>query len=429
MLRTIIRGFIYRLSFQAIMFIITLLIADLMGISQFGSLSLMIVNGAAFMLVTGLGTDAAIVWHASDSKLSPSKTFTFAILCGAAQFVLFIAAQFVVFKSLGYSVLAQESSTEILVYETVYILGLILTEKYISLLYGHQLASVANKSTSFVAAFFLLVIALIYANLIWPIKPFFIFSSVVFLLGLTLVVTYHRQVKVRIQGLSRLDVVSLFTFSGVVFITNLIQFVAYRLDFWLIDHYHGTDALGIYAQSNRFAQLLWIIPGIFAGLIIPSLRKNKDNLTETEFQRLTRVLNIVNVIVALFVMAFAWTVYQYFLAEEFTKGWQPLLLMLPGYIFFAVTTILAAWFAAKKLLLINLMGSTLCFLLISVFDMLLIPNYSLRGAAIANLIAYSITTVFFIYQYVKKSGVKYKDLFLFRMKDISGLKKIFADGR
>jgi hypothetical protein len=59
----LLRGFIFRVIFTGIGFLVSLLIAKLAGANQFGTLSLMIVNAAFIYIITGLGTDAAIVWH------------------------------------------------------------------------------------------------------------------------------------------------------------------------------------------------------------------------------------------------------------------------------------------------------------------------------------------------------------------------------
>ena len=66
----LIRGVLYRLTFQLIFFAAGMFIAAMAGPAQFGVISLMIVNAAAFLIISSLGTDAAIVWHISGKTLS-----------------------------------------------------------------------------------------------------------------------------------------------------------------------------------------------------------------------------------------------------------------------------------------------------------------------------------------------------------------------
>ncbi|HET9435086.1 MAG TPA: hypothetical protein VFO37_15070, partial [Chitinophagaceae bacterium] len=89
-MRFLLRGFVFRIIFTAIGFLISLLIAKLAGASQFGSLSLIIVNAAFIYIVTGLGTDSAIVWHGiSGATYSRDKVFSFTIITAFIQLLFF----------------------------------------------------------------------------------------------------------------------------------------------------------------------------------------------------------------------------------------------------------------------------------------------------------------------------------------------------
>ena len=91
--------------------------------------------------------------------------------------------------------------------------------------------------------------------------------------------------------------------------------------------------------------------------------------------------------------------------------------MTPGYLIFTITTMLAAYFSANRLLKINLVGSVICCVLMILLDILLIPSLSYKGAAIANLIAYSITTAYFIFSSMSVSNVSFKDFFALKKTD------------
>jgi len=107
------------------------------------------------------------------------------------------------------------------------------------------------------------------------------------------------------------------------------------------------------------------------------------------------------------------------LPDIYFDGFISLVIMIPGYLLFTITTILAAYFSANRLLRINLIGSILCCLLMLLLDLLLIPVFSYIGAAIANLIAYSITTVYFIYRSIPDLKVSSKDFFALKRSDFN----------
>jgi len=111
------------------------------------------------------------------------------------------------------------------------------------------------------------------------------------------------------------------------------------------------------------------------------------------------------------------TIYSFFLPTIYFDGFLSLLIMTPGYLIFTITTILAAYFSANRLLKVNLVGSVICCVLMILLDLLLIPTLSYRGAAIANLIAYSITTAYFIFSSMSVTNSSFKDFFAIKKTD------------
>ena len=158
----------------------------------------------------------------------------------------------------------------------------------------------------------------------------------------------------------------------------------------------------------------------------PAMRNPANPMNDQIFLALSRILNLATIFIALGIVTIALLMYSWFLPQGYTRGLPPLLIMLPGYFFFATTTLLAAWFSAKRLLKVNLIGSCLCFFLILAADLILIPPYSIIGAAVANTVAYSMTTVYFVLQFRRYTSATWKDLFLWNKKDISLFKIVFA---
>jgi O-antigen/teichoic acid export membrane protein len=202
-------------------------------------------------------------------------------------------------------------------------------------------------------------------------------------------------------------------------ITNLIQFVAFRADYWLISIFYDHSTLGIYSQASKFAQLLWIIPGVLAGLIIPALKNENQKLSNSKFISLCRLSFYIHIFLTMLLIVVSFIIYIFFLPGIYYDGFLSLIIMTPGYLFFTTTTLIAAYFSANRLLKINLIGSVLCCVIIVLLDLLLIPLLSYKGAAIANLFAYSITTIYFIYRSMSVINVSAKDFFAIKRSDFN----------
>jgi O-antigen/teichoic acid export membrane protein len=416
----LLRGFIFRVIFTGIGFLVSLLIAKLAGANQFGTLSLIIVNAALIHIITGLGTDAAIVWHGvAGTNYDRNKIFSFTLITATIQLLFFYIIAILGYLFLGHTLLGGSLDLRIFFAEIVYFTGLVLIDKFLSLYYSQNEAKLCNKILSFISGFLFLVI-----TIIWFLEPrdivdypIWIYSLFVFIpafiLGLFFIVKFNPAFK----NISQEEMRSFSSFSFIVLITNLIQFVAFRADYWFISIYYDHTSVGVYAQASKFAQLLWIIPGVLAGLLIPAL-KNKDlRLSDLKFISLCRVSFYIHVALMVLLIIAALLIYQFFLPSIYFDGFISLLIMTPGYLIFTTTTILAAYFSANRLLKINLIGSVLCCVLIILLDLLLIPSLSYKGAAIANLIAYSITTAYFIFSSMSVTKVSFRDFFAIKKSD------------
>ncbi len=117
---------------------------------------------------------------------------------------------------------------------------------------------------------------------------FFVFQS--FIQGIALVILFHFRnkafEKARLRGK---DFFSALRLSSIVMITNVIQLTAYRLDFWLLKYFYGNYEVGIYAQANKFANLIWIVPNILAQLLITRFA-SADKMMCHEFSVLRFIL-------------------------------------------------------------------------------------------------------------------------------------------
>jgi O-antigen/teichoic acid export membrane protein len=412
-LRILIKGGLYRVLFMSFNFLVGLFIAAISGTETFGVISLMVVNAAVFSVISGLGVDSAIVWHGASQKLSSEKTFSFTFFSAIVQVILFLIGSLLFYKMTSRLLLSQQHSFEFYLYELIYFSGLILIDKYSSLFYASHRMEGCNKLLSAVTLACLIIIILIRYKILGVNLPAFsLLCLTTFSQAVGLVILFHiANTKVRIVKISGNDLRSLFNFSIMVFITNLVQFFAYRADYWLINYFRGEAELGVFSQANRFAQMLWVLPTILAGMLIPLIAKPNDSIDAKGVISIVRVINYLNLLAIASIIVIALLIYDLFLPANFSNGFFALLLMIPGYYFFCMNIIFAAFFSSRRLLWINFIGSLLCFVVIIVADLVLIPTLGIRGAAIADSIAYLAATIFSIVSFMRRTSFSLADLF------------------
>ena len=402
-------------------FLVGLFIAAISGTETFGVISLMVVNAAVFSIVTGLGADSAIVWHGASQKLNSEKIFSFTFFSALFQVLLFLIFSLLFYRITSRLLLSQQPYFGFYFYELIYFSGLILIDKYTSLFYASSRMEICNKLLSGVTLFCMIGIVLIrYKILDINLPPFSLLCLTTFIQAVSLVILFHSvNSRLRIVRISTHDLRSLFHFSIVVFVTNLVQFFAYRADYWLINYFRSESELGIFSQANRFAQMLWVLPNILAAMLIPLIAAPGGDFNEKGVIRLVRVINYSNILVIGIIILVALLTYDLFLPASFSAGLFPLLLMIPGYYFFCINILLAAFFSSRRLLWINLIGSSLCFIVIILADLILIPPFGIQGAAIADSIAYSAAAIFSILSFMRHTSFSFADLFRIRRTDWS----------
>lgn len=429
-MKLLAKGFVFRVIYSILGSLLSLIIAKLSGTGEFGILSLMIVNAAFIQIVTGLGTDSAIVWHGITGRSEDSnKIFSLTVYSAILQLLLFTIAAIIFLQFTGKTILSGTEKPGFFYVELIYFTGLILTEKYSSLFYSQQKGALCNKILAVVMMLLFLIflfVVFFYRNVIIP-YPALVFAGFIFIPSVVLIILYHVSFRPDLDRPDKAGIVSFVSFSFIVLITNLVQFVAYRADYWFIDYYHGKTDVGIYAQATKFLQLLWILPTILAGLLVPALKNQENKMTVPQLVSVSRILFFSHIILGIMLGAGSYLLYEYFLPGDFSQGFQALLLMMPGYLLFIFSTILAAYFSANRILKVNLIGSAICCAIILILDFVLIPEFSYDGAAIASSISYAIATIFLMVMMSRKTGVAIKDFLVLRKADMKSLNFKSAD--
>jgi len=189
-----------------------------------------------------------------------------------------------------------------------------------------------------------------------------------------------------------------------------------------VEYFRGEKELGWYAFASRLAQAFWMLPILFAGMLFAQVARKKEAYKTEEmllFMRIFFCINIVAGVLSFLVLPF---IVAFIFGDLYNESILPFRILLPGVILFCNTTILAAYFAGKNFLRINLAGSTICFISILAADLLLIPRFGMKGAAIASSVGYSLSCIFSVTVYCRQTGTPIGHLFYPRAGDWNNLR-------
>jgi O-antigen/teichoic acid export membrane protein len=411
----------YKVCYTVLVFLANLLLANLVAPAHFGMISLMIINAAIIQLITGLGADSLIIHSLSNNKWSLPLAVSFALYAFFIQLVIFLLLQLAHLQIWGNTLLAQ-ADKKFLASEIFYFIGLIGTERYVTLFYSENKASVANWLLLCAVSVYLIALVLLRSLHLATFEIlFYLFCLQSFLQACLLFMAFHF--KERLYSFMRIKWAELYVFfklSFVVMITNFIQFFAYRIDFLLLKRFYSDYEVGIYAQVNKFANLIWVIPNIFAFLLMPRFQKLKDAEVLIVFR-----YAVLSGLALVLITTFATKIfYAYFVNPEYRSGLPSFYLMLPGYFCWSVVLYFAAYFSWRGLFYNNLLLSSFCFIAMLVCDLLLIPHYSIQGAAVANSIAYGATFILYVVLFSRALKVELSEIFHLQKSDFSLIAKL-----
>lgn len=414
-------GFVYRILNVITVFFINICLSRLAGAEGLGILSLVIATLAVYNLFTSLGLDAGITYNTAAKKIPREKIISVIIAIVALQ----IAAGFLIERTVYFFSGKQLFSYHQKNYLFVCILLLVsisLTEKFSALLQAQNLFKPVNAALFFSNLFTAIILGSMWLlNFHLPFIPVLeIFISLTFCQSVLLIIIYYSYFPYRFSFnfLKSTELKILFSYAIVTFIINTIQFMAYRIDYWLIEYFLKNEtSLGLYAQAVKLSQLFWIIPLFFSSVIFPVVSRNKSSIGPERLAGILRVMNVVTLVGCIIAFLISDWLMPFLFGSQFAGSSYPFKLLLPGIFLFTNTTIIAAYFAGINKLKINLIGSVICLVTVLILDILFIPRYGIAGASVATTISYILTTVYFIAAFLRTTNSSFMNLFFFKRKD------------
>lgn len=200
---------------------------------------------------------------------------------------------------------------------------------------------------------------------------------------------------------------ALWQYSALAFATNLIQFLNYKMDVWILRYYECTSySLGIYTLSVSLSQLLWLFPQALQSILFRDISNRKDieNLYR-ETKRWTGLL-ILYVLVGGFAGAgLAKLFVPLLFGEAYANVPNIISILLLGIAPFGVIMIVSAYFSGTGRVYINFISAIIGFVTGFLFDLLWIPEFGIKGAAAASIASYWSTAIFvlLVFFFEKKS--------------------------
>ncbi|TAF45458.1 MAG: hypothetical protein EAZ51_03250 [Sphingobacteriales bacterium] len=226
--------------------------------------------------------------------------------------------------------------------------------------------------------------------------------SVVLLLSTWLVL--KKQTLPPINNLQQ-TLTDFFKFGGLNQLSNIIQLGNYRATLYMLSKYIGLGATGVFSMALTLTEAIWM----FKDSIVSNHHSHvarQNNIHEasknnTKFMLMSGLGTFVVTGVALLISV---NMYIKVFGVDFASVKTLLLLLSPGIVALAIGAVISHYFSGIGKIKYNTYTSFAGLIVVLVTGIYLIPQYGIKGAAVANCLSYCTTAALLLLIYF--AGVK-----------------------
>lgn len=207
---------------------------------------------------------------------------------------------------------------------------------------------------------------------------------------------------------------------------NAMQLLNYRFAYYLIEHFQGLAALGVYSVATQLAEGAWLVPRSL-GMVLYSAVSNESTAERQRALTLTVFKASVAAAAAALLVALLLpdAVYALLFGAE-VHGVRPLLACLaPGIVAMAASQAYSHYFSGVGRNVHNAIGSGLGLAATIGAGLVLVPSWGTAGAALTASLAYAVNAMYQSWRFIGLTGASARDHWPGRA-DLDRLRRLVA---
>jgi O-antigen/teichoic acid export membrane protein len=190
-------------------------------------------------------------------------------------------------------------------------------------------------------------------------------------------------------------------------LSNILAFLNHRVDMFLINSFLNPTSVGLYSISVSVAERLWMLSQSVSVVLLPRVSELKDD--EDSRRKITPLISrwtlLVTVLIAVILAVISPWIIKIIFGEEFRESAFALQILLPGIVTGSISRVIANDISARGKPEINMYTSLFTVAINIFFNIILIPEMGINGAALATSVSYSLGAIAKLIIYSKLTGV------------------------
>jgi len=411
----------------AVSIAISVTIARILGPEGKGIYSLAILLPALIVTFTNIGIGPATVYYISKGQYSRKEVFGSNLILSLLISAFSVAIGFVIiffFKDLIFS-----GVSRFYLLLTLALIPITLFFQYAnSLLLGAQKIKQYNLISIIQTFTFLILVGIA----LWVFKAGITGAIIANLLALFLVCTLlfvwvRKLVGGIVFKLNPSYIRDSSTYGIKAFLGNVLAFLNYRLDMFLVNIFMNPLAVGYYSIAVVIAEKLWMISQAASIVLFPKVASMKNERERKNFtpivSRNVLLITLIGATVTFFLSR--WIILLLF-SEAYLPAVKPLQILLPGIVALSISRVLANDIAGRGRPMLNTYLSMITVAMNLGLNIIWIPRIGINGAAWATTVSYTIQLIGRLFIYSKISGNSIAKTMFLQKSDILLYKKILS---
>jgi O-antigen/teichoic acid export membrane protein len=420
-------GFVKNFSFTlgvrilvlAISAISSIIVVRMLGAEAQGTLTLMVTTSAVLITFFGGGLQwSNIYWvgrNKEDSNVIFFNSLVFAIaICFLLSAIYLIGGYRILNRFLPYTI-------SVIVFIA---LPFLLNQHYNqAILQGFQDFFKYNiveifRVTSLLITYIILIVIL-------KLRTLAAAGGWLFTVIFTSIISFYLVNKRTRLGKIRLDVRQLWKSIKVGFracLSTSIWCLLARIDMYLIGYFLGSTSVGYYSIAVLIAELLFLAPQVAGQLIFPKAAAQERD-SHLLAARVNRISIVYSLALALIIAAAGKYIFMFLFGQDFIKSFYPMIFLLPGIIAINSGSTVGYYLGGKEGYPPILIISMFLALVANIFlNLILIPRFSITGAALSSSVAYMIYITLYCIYFKKLTKLSFRDFLIPKWKDLAYLR-------
>jgi O-antigen/teichoic acid export membrane protein len=213
--------------------------------------------------------------------------------------------------------------------------------------------------------------------------------------------------------------VKFFSYGLKYFGYNLFTILHIRIDVFIIGIFLSKADLGSYSIAVMFAQLLWQLPMSVNFVLFPFIASQTDlSQASVNTAQISRLSTILAIVAGVGLALFAPIAVEVLYGNAFLPAIEPMRYLIPGVISFSIVQVTSAYLIGRNRIKDLTISSSVIVILNVVINLLLIPHWGIRGAALTSSVTYTFNALILAWFVSQEKNVKMVDILIPRWEDL-----------